>query len=55
MPLGCPTTPAAFKFTLNDIFVVALGVCSALEGMVMFPVGPLVFTTPFCADQPCTI
>ena len=30
LPLGCPATPAAFKFTLSATFWVALGVCSAV-------------------------
>ncbi len=55
LPLGVFKTPAAFKFKLIDIFRVALGVCSALDGIVMLLIAALVFRTPFCTVQPCTI
>src|SRR5262249_25517604 len=54
LPLAAPTTSSAWRLTSSDILVVALGVCSESEGMVILPIGKAVLITPLIDDQPCT-
>ena len=54
MPVGVPATPAALRFKLADIEVVASGAASAPTGTVMFPTGRFVSRTPFTWFHPCT-